>query len=386
MSGRIQQQTPNRPPPPPRRPVRVAHVIGSLDRGGAETVSLDICRSLPPDEVEQTFITLGGREGSLAEEFRAAGALVRQCPLSPVHSFAPRLLRGLRSARPDVVVAHVSLTSAVVLLLAQAARVPVRVARMWSEGDGRPDTLPWRVRRTFLRHLLRRTATDVVGVTAAALGLAAPPLRDARYRVLYNSVSVERVEGWERRPARERWNLPAEDPVLLHIGRAAAVKNRPFLVDVHRAVRARWPETRLLAVGPGGTDDLTSAHPRIGDDPYVVLAGETEEIASALAAADVLLLPSHWEGMPGVVLEALAAGVPVVATDLPCLRELAAHVCGLSLLPLSAGPDRWADAAMRQARASAGARREIRQSLRSSPFLLDRAVREWRALWRTDAR
>jgi len=364
----------------------VTHVIGSLDRGGAETVSLDICRSVPPHEVEQTFVTLAGREGGLAGQFRAAGALVRQCPLSPVLTFAPRLWRCLRSTRPDVVVAHVSLVSAVVLLVAMVARVPVRVARMWSESDGRPDSLPWRVRRALLRRLLRRTATDVVGVTAAALRLAGPPEGDRRYRVLYNSVATDRVDGWDRRAARRRWGLPTDACVLVHIGRAAAVKNRPFLVETHRVVRERWPQTRLLVVGPGGTDDLTSAHPEIVDDPSVLLAGETEEIASVLAAADVLLLPSRWEGLPGVVLEALAAGVPVVANDLPCLRELTAHLSGLTLLPLSAGAAGWADAVLRQARASTARRDEIRRRLRSSPFLLDHAVREWRALWRTTPR
>ena len=88
--------------------------------------------------------------------------------------------------RPDVVVSHVSLSSAVILLVACLAGVPVRVARMWSEGDGRPDTRVWRLRRALLRRLLRQVATDVVGVTAAALKLAGPG--DGRYRVLYNSV------------------------------------------------------------------------------------------------------------------------------------------------------------------------------------------------------
>ncbi|MBF9130873.1 glycosyltransferase [Plantactinospora sp. S1510] len=370
----------------PFAPVRVAHVIGSLDRGGAETVTLDICRSVPSTEVEQVFLTLAGREGRLVDEFRAAGALVRQCPLRPGPTFGPRLWRSLRALRPDIVVSHVSLVSAAVLLVARAARVPVRVARLWSEGDGRPDTWPQRARRALLRQLLRRTATDVVGVTSAALDLAAPRSGDGRYRVLYNSVSTDRVDGWQREPARRRWNLPAEVPVLVHIGRAASAKNRPFLVEVHRAVRLEEPDARLLAVGPGGVDDIVTAYPDAAYDPYVVLGGETEEIASVLATADVLVLPSRREGLPGVVLEALAAGVPVVATDLPCLRELAAHLHGLTLLPLSAGARSWAGTATAQARTDADGRRRISRSLRSSPFVLEHAVREWKTLWRAGAR
>ena len=369
-----------------QRPVRVVHVIGSLDRGGAETVSLDICRAVPAAEVEQTFLTLAGREGSLAAEFRAAGALIHQCPLAPVHSFAPRLWRQLWALRPDVVVSHISLASAVVLLVAKLAGVRVRVARMQSAGDGRRDTRARRARRWLLRRLLRHVATDVLGVTEAALDFTDPPDGDARYRVLYNSVAIDRVIGWDRETARRHWKIPADAHVIAHIGRAAPEKNRPFLIEVHDAVRELWPDTILLAVGPGGTDDLTAARPSIVDDPLVLLPGEADEIASVLAAADVLLLPSRWEGLPGVILEALATGLPVVATDLPCLREVSSRVRGLTLLSLSQGPLCWADTAMGQAQASAARRQEIRQSLRSSPFLVEHAVRQWRALWRVGTR
>lgn len=370
-----------RPHPATNRAVRVVHVIGWLDRGGAETVSLDLCRSIPPNEVEQVFVTLNGREGSLAGEFRGTGARVEQCPVAPLRTFGPRLRRRLRELRPDAVVSHVSLTSAVVLLVARLAGVPVRIARMWSEGDGRPDTRLRRLRRSVLRWLLRRVATDVVGVTDAALRLAGPRPGDERYRVLYNSVDPRRVEGWERAAARSRWQLPTDVPVLAYLGRSSPEKNRPFLVEVHRAVRARWPDARLFVVGPGGADDLVGAHPEIVDDPLVVLAGETDEIASVLAATDVLLLPSKREGLPGVVLEALAAGVPVVATDLPCLREVEPRVHGLALLPLADGPRRWADAVVTQIQLGPVARKEIRDSLHNSPFLLDNAVAQWRALW-----
>lgn len=370
-----------RPQPTPARAARVAHVIGWLDRGGAETVSLDLCRAVPPTEVEQIFITLNGREGSLAAEFRVSGARVEQCPVAPLRTFGTRLWRRLRELRPDAVVSHVSLTSAVILLVARFAGVPVRIARMWSEGDGRRDSRARRLRRSVLRWLLRRVATDVVGVTTAALRLAGPPSGDDRYRVLYNSVNPNRVGGWERAAARSHWQLPTDVPVLAYLGRSSPEKNRPFLVEVHRAVRARWPDARLFVVGPGGADDLLGAHPEIVDDPLVVLAGETDEIASVLAATDVLLLPSRREGLPGVVLEALAAGVPVVATDLPCLREVEPLVRGLALLPLADGPHRWADAVVTQIQLGPVARNEIRASLRGSPFLLDNAVAQWRALW-----
>ncbi|MFG3707778.1 glycosyltransferase [Micromonospora sp. NPDC047670] len=364
-----------------RRAVRVVHVLGCLDRGGVETSSLDICRVIPPSEVHQTFVTLAGREGTLAGEFRAAGASVLQLPLLPRHSFPVRMWGCLRSLRPDVVVSHISLTSALVLLAARVNGVPVRVARLSSEGDGRPGTRRRRTQRQLLRWLLPQVATDVLGVTPAATDFAGARPHDPRYRVLPNGVAPNRVEGWDRRTARQHWGIPADVPVLGYLGRSAPEKNRGFLVEVYHAARALRPDTRLLVAGPGGVDDITGRHPDVLTDPHAVLAGEVAEIASVLAASDVLLLPSVREGLPGVILEAVAAGVPVVATDLPTLREVSTHVRGVVPIPLSAGPDVWADAALQQAGMDAEDRRELSRSLRTSPFTVESVATEWRRLW-----
>ncbi|EEP74387.1 glycosyl transferase [Micromonospora sp. ATCC 39149] len=364
--------------------VRVLHVVGRLDRGGIETASLDICRTVPPEQAHQTFVTLDDSEGSLAPAYRAAGAAVLRCPVRPLALLPLRIWRCLRATRPDVVVSHISLFSAVVLAAARVNRVPVRIARIWSEGDSKPASLRRRLLRGLCRAVLAHAATDVLGVTAAALDFAGPRPNDRRYRVLYNGVDTARTDGWDRADARRRWNLPDDVPVLGYLGRADPVKNRPFLVEVHRAARARRPGTRLLVAGPLGTGDLTTAHPGVDRDPHVVLAGEVEEIGSVLHAADVLLLPSIREGLPGVVLEALAVGVPVVANDLRCLRELSTLVTGLTLVPLSAGPQVWARAALEQAGMADAQRAELARVLRDSPLTLHHVARQWCRLWRVD--
>jgi len=87
-------------------PVRVVHVFGSLNRGGAESVALDLCRSVSAVEFEQHFWLLGNEKGTLATLFAEAGAVISLCPLHPAVIFVPRLWRRLRTLRPDVMVAH----------------------------------------------------------------------------------------------------------------------------------------------------------------------------------------------------------------------------------------------------------------------------------------
>lgn len=354
----------------------VVHVFGTLDRGGAETVALGLCKAVPPDEFAQTFLTLGDREGQLAERFRHAGAAVERCPLYPVWTFAARLWRRLRALRPRVVVSHVSLVSGLTLAVAAAARVPVRIAHMHSEGDGRRDTSRRRLQRSLLRRLLRHSATAVVGVTSGAVAFAQPPAGDERYWVLPNGFDIERFAS-----ARDRWRPGDGPPTLTHIGRAAFDKNRGFLLHVHAEARRVRPGTTLRFVGPGGTADLEAVDPGCVDDPLVSVEGETDSVEAVLASCDVLLLPSHREGLPGVVLQALAAGVPVLGADLPGLREVAEQVDGVMILPLSAGARAWARVALRLADSPAEDRDAISESMRDSPYSLERYAARWRTLW-----
>lgn len=356
-------------------PVKVARLLGRLDRGGIETVALDLCRAIPPSECQQIFLTMSGGEGRLAPQFRDAGAKVWPCPLRPVPTLPLRLWRAFRTVRPDVVVSHVSLVSGLVLAVAALHGVRVRIAYLHSESDGKPDTVRRRAQRAVLRWLLHRYATDVVGVTAATLAFAGPRHGDRRYRVLPNGIDVTRFS----RARKPRAGTP-KPVVLTHIGRASPEKNRGFLLSVHAEAQHLQPGTRLRFVGPGGSADLEAVDPSFAANSLVEVLGETDVIEDVLGACDVLLLPSHWEGLPGVVLQALAAGVPVLASDSPGIREVAAEVDGLTILSLDESPRRWARTALRLAEFQAAERDAISQAMLRSRFTLERYVREWKRL------
>jgi glycosyltransferase involved in cell wall biosynthesis len=356
-------------------PVRVVHVFGMLNRGGAESVALDLCRSVPAAEFQQHFWLLGKETGALTEEFQQAGAVVSLCSLHPVGTFLPRLWWRLRALRPRAVVAHVSVVSGLILLVSRLAGVPIRIAHMHSDGDARGNGLPRRAFRATMRWLIKHNATEVVGVTSGSIAFAGG---DPRYRVLPNGIDFARYAGVRL----ERADGTSDAPVLMHIGRAAPEKNRAFLIPVHDAANQIAPGTRLVLVGPGGSEDLPAA---ATEKPGLELAGETREVEKLLARADALLLPSHWEGLPGVVLQALAAGVPVVANDLPSTRDIAAKYPGVTVLPTAAGPEVWAVEALRAAALPRQERRSISEAMCASEYQLDRYAQAWRALWTSRA-
>lgn len=356
-------------------PVNVLHVLGSLDRGGAETVALQLCRSIPPDVVTQTFVCLAGRPGELAPDVEQAGALVIPMKLS-TPGFPLSFLRLLRRRRPDAVVSHVSLASTPVLALARAAGVKQRIARFHSEGDGRGGG-PRTLYRWAMRGLLPQAATHALGVTHASLEFGVGDRRTGLRRGLVSEVVPNGVDTDDFQ-FRGTYPRTETEMTVVHIGRAAPEKNRRALPSLQRALAELTPNVFLL-YGSHETSDL-GEH----DSAVVRAMGPTNNVRGALETADVLVLPSWREGLPGVVLEALASGVPVVASDLPGLRELSSSVPGITLISLDAAPETWARALYHAGLTDEDGRRTIAAQFRRSRFTLKRNAEYWTKLWRGD--
>jgi glycosyltransferase involved in cell wall biosynthesis len=142
-----------------------------------------------------------------------------------------------------------------------------------------------------------------------------------RYAVVHNGVDLRRFReagGDARAAARRRLEVPAAAPLAVCVGRLTRQKGQDVLLSAWPAVRFRCPEARLALVGGG--DQLPVL--RAGEPPGVCFTGEVDDVRDWLAAADVVVLPSRWEGLSLAVLEALATGRPVVASDVPGLAEM----------------------------------------------------------------
>jgi glycosyltransferase involved in cell wall biosynthesis len=147
-------------------------------------------------------------------------------------------------------------------------------------------------------------------------------------------------------------------------------------------------DVSLVFVGAIGEDEaaeLRDLAERAGAGDRLVILGERGDVPALVASADVLLMTSALEGLPGVVLEACALGTPCVASDLPGVLWIAEQLEGVTPISLSSPDERWADAveeALRRPRDEA-ARREALRRLDESVFSMQRAVAAFEALWRS---
>ena len=322
-------------------------VFGALDIGGAELRTIDLLPRLTAAGAVVHFVTLSGRAGVLAPVVERLGAEVHPLPLDI--RFPLRFLRLLKRLRPHVVHSDVATFSGALLLLAAVAGVPVRIAHFRSDGDGHDDTVRRRAQRWIMRRLIDAFATDVVGVSPGSLTNGYQPSweSDPRFRVIPNGLDLERLARRTDFDLRAAIGAAPGDIVCLHVGRPSPEKRRWMIPQVVAALEVLGVAGRGVLVGARDDHDdtrvLREAEAQgVGDRLH--LLGARDDVGRLMRQADVVVLPSDREGLPGVVLEALAVGADVVASDLPGVRFIAQHLPGVTIVGRDAPPAEWAEA------------------------------------------
>jgi glycosyltransferase involved in cell wall biosynthesis len=314
-----------------RTALRVLHVFGAMDRGGAETRTLELMRQLDRAEVTFDFCVLSGRPGVYANEIATLGGRVIPCVVPRQLGQLPGLLR---TGAWDVVHSHVHHFSGVVLLAARIAGIRRRVAHLRTSHTGAPQSRRRRLYEAAMRRLIDATATTVLGVSEAAMAsfYGAAWRADDRRIVLYNGIDVARfATPVDRAGVRAALGVAPTEHLLLHVGNFHPAKNHTGLIAMAARLAAEQVPFVLALVGDGpARSDIEAMVHTEGLAHCVRFLGARDDVATLLAAADCFVFPSRWEGLPGAVLEALAAGVPVVGSAIPPVEEIARQTTGVA--------------------------------------------------------
>jgi glycosyltransferase involved in cell wall biosynthesis len=313
-----------------RPPIRVLHVLNWFRQGGLETQVLRILRCYDRQHFHMDACVIGAEAGYLAEEARSYGAEILSCPKSPnLFSFSRLFFHMLRNRTYDVVHSHGEAWSGATLRGAARAGVPVRIAHMrdmgyvGAEADKNALIKAARVVVTgWGRHWVRRHATHVVAVSQATLDERWPEWRRRSDRFLVWTAGVDT----QRFSAVPNGKSSVTAPVIICVGNFfLRSKRQDLAVRVLASVRRTVPEARLVFVGTG-THESACRHlaQGLGVSEAVDFLGPRDrtEIPVLLRSARVFLYCSESEGLPNVLLEAQATGLPVVATDIPAHREV----------------------------------------------------------------
>ena len=299
-------------------PVRIAFCITDLDPGGAERALVQLVTRLDRKRWEPAVFCLSG-PGQLVGELRAAGVPV--ICLGAKHwrqlGVVLRLSRELRQFRPAILqtfLFHANLAGRIAGRLARIKTIVsgIRVAEKRSRAP------LWFDRWT--NGLVR--ANVCVSQAVADYSISRSGLSPKKIVVIPNGVDVARFAG--AAPAElTKLGIPVGSQVILTVGRLDRQKGLSTLIEAAAVVAPRFPNAHFLWVGEGPQrpelDRLIHEKGLVG---RIHLVGWRPDVPELLAAGTVLVLSSLWEGMPNVVLEAMAAGLPVVATRVEGTSEL----------------------------------------------------------------
>lgn len=306
---------------------KVLFVFGSLERAGAQLRTLEVCRVLRQRHlIHFDFCVLGLGPTQLQAEVENIGGTIHSVSIrSPrfIVEFSDLLRRG----QYDIVHSIPLLLSGIVVYLAQKHRVPIRIASFRNSLGNSGGLMSSPLFIWLMRTLIKRSATHVIAVSRSALEDVFPPAWQSSgdCRVIYNGLALSSFQSAvERCEVREEFGWPSDSRVVINVARFSRQKNHRAILEATRLAQEHHRNIHLLLVG-GGTlqDEITSLIDHYGLREICVMAGVRTDVPRLLLASDVFFFPSLWEGLPGALLEALVAGLPVVASDISPIQEIA---------------------------------------------------------------
>ena len=297
-------------------------VTNGLVRAGTETQVVRLAGHLRARGDEVGILSIMPT-AAFADELGALGVPVAHVRLLPRMRGLSSLFDGwrvLRAWRPDALISFSYQANILGRVAGALAGVPVRISSMRNERFGGRS-----------REVVHRLTGPLATATTANSGRAAESLvrrrvvPPGRLVVIPNSIDVAAIEAEAASRARARGELDVGDDEFLWValGRLHPQKDYPTLLAAFARLVAAHPSARLRIAGEGRLlDDLGALAGRLGLEAHARFLGLRDDVPRVLAAADSLVLSSAWEGLPNAAMEAMAAGLPVVATRVGGVPEL----------------------------------------------------------------
>jgi glycosyltransferase involved in cell wall biosynthesis len=320
---------------------KVLHLLNRLNRGGQEVLVYNLVRELNKLRYEHIICCLRDG-GGLKEEVVRSGIRVvaldlprRSIFLLPVflydlYRIARKMSHLISEGEVSLIQTHLPHTDLLGCLVGRLTGTPIVMSfasnnmfsTVWGKG---PFGVKFRLRMLLLRSLSRSAERMIsVGENVSEVVDRSLHPKPGKLSVIRNGVFIPQpVTPLDKSKVRERLGLSPEKLVITCVGRLVPFKGQHLLIEALEMIKESHVEVRLLLVGGGPEkDNIEELVQRSGLNGKVMVLGERDDVPDILRASDLFVLPSFWEGISIALLEAMAYGLPVVATDVPGNREV----------------------------------------------------------------
>ena len=295
--------------------VRVLHVVTDMRRGGLETMLMNYYRKIDRNKVQFDFLEHRQEESDYDREIKKMGGKIYRIPrLNPFSIHYKSALYEFFKEHPEyqIVHGHQDCLSSIILKAAQKCGVKVRIAH--SHSNNQDKNFKYLLKLYFKRKI-SRYATQLFACSEEAgkwmFG------SNFKFTIINNAIDTKKYEYSLEKRNKLRKNLNIKDDILVvgHVGRFAPPKNHMYLLDVFKKV-SEETESVLLLVGDGKLrSDIEKKIKQLCIEDKVILTGERNDVADLMQAMDVFVLPSKYEGLGIVAIEAQTSGLPCLISD-----------------------------------------------------------------------
>lgn len=322
--------------------IRVLQVFGRMDRGGAETMIMNLYRNIDRTKVQFDFVVHTDEKCAFDEEIKALGGYIYSVPRLNINNTLnykkswKELLRNHSEWR--IVHGHIASSASIYLAVAHK-QGRYTISHSHSIGTGKYH---------FIRKLLEfRIIADYYMACSIAAGMflfGGKIVNGGSFKVLPNAINTNDYEYNPVVREKVRKAFSISDEVLLgHVGSFTDVKNHHFLLDIFSSIKKKQSNTKLMLVGDGPLrSDIEAKARELGIFDDIIFTGVRSDVNELIQAMDYFVFPSLFEGLPVTLVEAQTSGLPITMSDkVPEESILAKDL--VTVMGLEQSADEWAD-------------------------------------------
>lgn len=357
-----------------QEPIRVLQIVGRMDRGGIETMIMNLYRNIDRNKVQFDFLAHYGREAVYNDEIRRMGGRIYEMPAlkDDTHVYYWRLFSYIRALNHffkehkeyRVIHGHMTNTASIYMPIAKKHGVTCRIAHSHN-AHGKAGLLG--AVTDILQRPIYKNATDWFACSKAAAYWFYPKeeVDAGKVTVLANAVDADKFRYSAAKRKEMRETLGVDGKIVIGcVARFRPEKNHMFLIDVLQEILKTEPNAVLMFAGEGPAEQDVKKHAmELGIEDKVLFLGMRTDIPDVLQAMDVFTLASLWEGLPVTGIEAQAAGLYCVVSD-GVTDEMNA-IDMVQYIPLSEPKRVWADALLSAAQKK---RQDTYEKIKSSGY------------------
>lgn len=318
--------------------IRVLQVLGSLQRGGAETMIMNIYRQIDRNKVQFDFLLKDHCDNGYEKEAISMGAniyYVSSLKEIGFYTYIKQQSKIMREGNYDVVHSHVNIMSGLSLSAAYLAGVKIRIAHSHSSNSsyGKIHAL---IGKLLIKHF---STNNIACGTEAGQFL----FGSDQFTIINNGIDTLRfcpAKKEEFEKLRSEIGIQNDSFVITHIGRFIPLKNHAFILSIARKLVSSKKDFHIFLLGDGELkNNIENEINNDGLKDYITVTGSVENTDTYLKVSDLFLLPSLYEGLPVALIEAQSTGVKCIVSD-KVTTEADLGVGLVEFLPLEV--DLWA--------------------------------------------